>query len=188
MDYTVHVSNTLWRIKNRLSNSSSCSDNALRLLVLVKGKSYWGLQVTFSFSIWGCVLKGRFERGVIWRAKSRLKGIEDFNLEHCLWGKVCSVKSGWGNKQTHNSKWIFKQSCNLDLRKPRVEKIPSSHPPCCKVLAPQQFQWPACDHSPCWAMTNLRLDFFHISDMGFSVSAFSESWMQSCSSLWVWKR
>ena len=80
MNYVVHVSSTMWRIKNQPSNSTSCSDNALRLLVLVAGKLYWGLQVTSSFSIWGCVLKGCFERGIFWRAKLRLKGIEDFNL------------------------------------------------------------------------------------------------------------
>jgi hypothetical protein len=57
--------------------------NALRLLILVTCKLYWGLQVTSSFSNWGCILKGCFEGGIIWRAKSRLKGIEDFNLEHC---------------------------------------------------------------------------------------------------------
>ena len=34
------------------------------------------------FAIWGCVWKGYFKRGIIWRAKSHLKGIEDFNLEH----------------------------------------------------------------------------------------------------------
>ena len=48
------------------------------------GKVYWGLQVTSSFSIWGCILKGCFERCIFWRAKSCLKGIEDFNLEHCI--------------------------------------------------------------------------------------------------------
>ena len=35
-----------------------------------------------SYSIWGCVLKGCFERGIFWRAKSRLKGIKDLKLEH----------------------------------------------------------------------------------------------------------
>ena len=36
-------------------------------------------------TIWGCILKGCFGRGIIfWRAKSRLKGIQDFNLEHWL--------------------------------------------------------------------------------------------------------
>ena len=55
----VHVSSTMWRTKNRPSDSTSCSDNALRLLVLVTSKLYWGLhQVTSSISIWGCVLKG----------------------------------------------------------------------------------------------------------------------------------
>ena len=72
----------IWRIKNQPSNSSSCSDNALRLFVLVAGGLYWRLHVTSSFSIWGCVLKGCLERGIFWRAKSCLKNIEDFNLEH----------------------------------------------------------------------------------------------------------
>ena len=40
--------------------------------------------MTSSFSVWGCVLKGSFERGLFGRPKSRLKGIEDFNLEHCF--------------------------------------------------------------------------------------------------------
>jgi hypothetical protein len=35
-----------------------------------------------SLSIRGCVLKVCFERGVFWMAKSRLKSIEDFDLEH----------------------------------------------------------------------------------------------------------
>ena len=39
-----------------------------------------------SLSSWGCVLKGYFERGILERAKLHLKGIEDFNLEHCLEG------------------------------------------------------------------------------------------------------
>ena len=59
-----------------------CSDNALRLLVLVASKLYWALQVTSSISIWGCVLKGCFKSGIFWKAKMRLKGIEDFDLEH----------------------------------------------------------------------------------------------------------
>jgi hypothetical protein len=84
MNHMVHVSNTMWRIKNQSYNSTSCSDNALHLLVLVVGRLFWGLQVMSSFAIWGCVLKGCFERGIFWRAKSRLKGIEDFNLEHWL--------------------------------------------------------------------------------------------------------
>ena len=45
-------------------------------LVLVTGRWYWGLQVTSSFSIPGLVLKGCFERGIYWRAKSCLKSIE----------------------------------------------------------------------------------------------------------------
>ena len=80
MNYMVLVSNAMWIIKNQASSSTSCSDNALHLLGLVAGGLCWGLQVTSSFSIWGWVLKGCFEIGILWRAKSRLKGIEDFNL------------------------------------------------------------------------------------------------------------
>ena len=79
MHSMVDVFSTLWRIKNEPSNSTSCSDNVLCLLVLVACRLYWGLQVMFAFS----VLKGCLERGIFWRAKSRLKSIEDFNLEHC---------------------------------------------------------------------------------------------------------
>ena len=81
MNYTVHVSCTMWKIKNQPSNSTSCRDSALHLLVLVAGILCWGLQVTPSFWIWGCVLRGFF-----WRARSRSKGIEDFNLEN--WSQV----------------------------------------------------------------------------------------------------
>jgi hypothetical protein len=50
---------------------------------------YWGLQVTSSFSICGCVLKGCFERGIFWRAKSRLKGIEA--LIHVSFWRVLEI-------------------------------------------------------------------------------------------------
>ena len=68
MNYMVHVSSIMWRIKKQPSNFTFCSDNALRLLVLVVGKLYWGLQVMSSFSNWGCGLKGYFGRGIFWRA------------------------------------------------------------------------------------------------------------------------
>ena len=40
-------------------------------------------------------MKGCFERGVFWRAKSRLKGIEDFNLEYCLAHIAMSKEIFW---------------------------------------------------------------------------------------------
>jgi hypothetical protein len=65
----IHVSCTMWRFKNQPSNSTSCRDNALRLLlVLVVGKSNWGLPMTSSFSSWGYITKDCFERGIFWRA------------------------------------------------------------------------------------------------------------------------
>jgi hypothetical protein len=80
----VHVSSIIRRIKNQPSNSTTCSDNAPHLLIILVGESCWGLQVTSSFLIWGCIMKGCFEKGIFWRAKTCLKGIEDFNLEHCV--------------------------------------------------------------------------------------------------------
>ena len=108
MDYMVHVSNTMWRDKNQPSNPTSCSDNALRLLVLMAGILYWGLQVKSSFWIWGCILKGLFERGIFWRAKSRLKGIEDFTLGH------------WADRCKHCSQHNVK-SCIFHIRRSEGE-------------------------------------------------------------------
>ena len=83
MNYMVHVSSTMWRIKNQASNSTSLYWKCpILLLVLVPGRLYWEFQVTPSFPIWGCVMKGCYERCIFWRAKSHLKGIEGSNLEH----------------------------------------------------------------------------------------------------------
>ena len=55
MTNMVHILSSMWRIKNRPYNSTSCSDDALHLLVFVACRLYWGLQVTSSFPIRGCV-------------------------------------------------------------------------------------------------------------------------------------
>ena len=112
-----HVSSTMWGIKYQPSNSTSCSDNTLRLLVLVVGRLYWGLQVMSSYSIWGCALKGCLEGGIFGRAKSRLKGIEDFNLERCphvLYLNLKTSQSSWGRKRRSQFKVspTFKTSSN----------------------------------------------------------------------------
>jgi hypothetical protein len=70
----VCVFSTMWRIKNQQSNFIFCIDNALRLLVLVSGILYWGLQVTSSFqfgvAFWRVVLREVYFEGPnrIWRA------------------------------------------------------------------------------------------------------------------------
>ena len=69
MKYMVHVFSTMWRSKDEPSNSTSYSDNALHMLVLVAGRLYWGLQVTSSF----CNLGLCFEEGLFWERYS-LKG------------------------------------------------------------------------------------------------------------------
>ena len=90
----VHVSNIMWRIKNQPSNSISCSDSAGHLLVV---RAYYieDFKWRLHFPIWGCVAKGCFERGLFWRAKLHLKGIEDFNLKHWFdaWSWQDSIQS-----------------------------------------------------------------------------------------------
>jgi hypothetical protein len=105
--YMIHVSSTMWRIKNQPSNSTSWSDNTLRLLVLVAGILYWGLQVTSSFSIWGCILKGCFERGIFRRAKPRLKGIEAL-IQVSFWRvlKIVALQLKVGSNLRRQSKNI----------------------------------------------------------------------------------
>jgi hypothetical protein len=72
----VHVCNTMWKIKNQPSNSTSCSDNALLLLVLMVGKlTYtedfkWCLHFRFGVAFCRVVLREVYFEGPnrIWRA------------------------------------------------------------------------------------------------------------------------
>jgi hypothetical protein len=90
MNYMIYVSSTMWRVTNQPSNSISCSNNDPTLVDSCGGQ----IVSTTSFSIRSCVLKGCFERGIFSRANSHLKGIDDFNLEHCLEGVMSRRKEG----------------------------------------------------------------------------------------------
>jgi hypothetical protein len=107
MNWKVHVSMTMWRFKNQPSNFNSCIDNALRFLILVTSKLYRELQMTSSFSIWGCVLRGYFERGIFWRAHSCMKGIEDFNIEHWLYPRIWHNKEGFVLSNTTRRSFVL---------------------------------------------------------------------------------
>ena len=127
----VHVSSTMWRIKNQPSNSTSSGDNAVRLLVLVAGILYWGLQVMSSLSIRGCVLKGCFERGIFWRAKvtfGRVSKTSNLNIakisrsmcEHvyvqgeptvgCRWTSWVREITGWSSRALRNVPIVLEES------------------------------------------------------------------------------
>ena len=100
----VHVSNIMWRIKNQpyltsflvvtmpyacwfLWRAYYIEDIKWHLHFQFEvALLYWGLQVTSSFSIWGYVSFWRVVLREVYfeGSKSRLKGIEDFNLEHWL--------------------------------------------------------------------------------------------------------
>ena len=62
--------------------STSCSGNALRLLVLVAGILHWGLQVTSSFSIWGRISKSCFERCIFEGPNHVQRALKTSNFEH----------------------------------------------------------------------------------------------------------
>ena len=66
MNYMVHVSSTLWRIKNQPSNYTSCSDQCPTLVGSCGGQIILMTSSDVFISIWGCVLKGCFERGMFW--------------------------------------------------------------------------------------------------------------------------
>ena len=91
MKYTVHVSSTMWRIKNQASNSTSHSGNALRLAVLVAGKLDWGLQVMSSFSSLGLRFEGLFWERYILKGQIALEG--HWKLQS--WTLVSSPCSLW---------------------------------------------------------------------------------------------
>ena len=98
----VHVSSTMWRTKNQPSNSISCDDNALHLLVLVAGILYREIQVTSPFSIWSCVLNGCFERKKFLNGQIAFEEhwrLQSWTLDPTL--HQCSIHLGsvslWGN-------------------------------------------------------------------------------------------
>ena len=77
----------MWRIQNRPSNSTSCSDNALRFVGSCGGQIQVGLQVTSLVSNLGLCFEGLFWKRYILKGQiAFLKGIEDFNLEHWVDG------------------------------------------------------------------------------------------------------
>ena len=149
----VHVSSAMWRMKKRPSNFVSCSDNALRLLILVAGILYWGLQGMSSLSIWDCVLKWCFEGGIFWRPTSRLKGIEDFDLEHCSWscvleqfhvGSHLNLDLSWKRFNWCWSLW-YQNICGLPVNKHDIWEInflkPIHRTPRLHCLDPTRHGW-----------------------------------------------
>ena len=87
----IHVPSTVWRIINQPSNSTSCSDNGLQLLILVAD---WGLQVTnlglhFEGLFWEqYILKGQIVFEGLWRLQSWTLGVglEEFQENFPLSG------------------------------------------------------------------------------------------------------
>ena len=99
------------KIKNQPSNSTSCSDNALRLLVLVADKLYLRISSDVFIFNMGLRYEGLFwARGIYWRAKSHLKGIEDFNLEHCPYPMAAC-----------NFQLIRMQACHFFMNIPHIQ-------------------------------------------------------------------
>jgi hypothetical protein len=74
MNYMVHVSSTIWKIRNRSSNSISCSDNALSLWFLWRAYNVedfkWRLHFQIGVAFWRVVLREVYFEGpnYVWRA------------------------------------------------------------------------------------------------------------------------
>jgi hypothetical protein len=117
----VHVSNTMWRVKYQPSNFTSCGDNALYTLVgACGGKIQIVSKISsdiFIFSIWSCVLKECFERGIFWKAKSCLKGIEDFNLEHWLQSSSSGIRLKWIYTKTREKACLYRPAYVIGVNK-----------------------------------------------------------------------
>ena len=146
--YMVHVSSTMWISKNQPSNSTSSSHNALHLLVFVGGKLYRGLQVTSSFSIWGCILKGCFESGII--LKGQITFEEHWRLESCTpdtmvfplslqWGQLVEVK------QNIQCREVCLSECSSIVPRPKVScmRVYLSYPSKLETLSQILITWVA---------------------------------------------
>ena len=88
---------------------SNAIDWLIFLWTVLDGQIILGTSSDVFISIWGCILKGCFERGIFYKAKSHLKGIEDFNLEHLgPWSQKPNgiesanmmVQTGWFSRVT----------------------------------------------------------------------------------------
>ena len=91
MSYVVYVTSAMWDLKINHLTLLLVLTMPYTCWLLCWVEYIWGLQVMSSFSMWDCILKGCFETCIFWRAKLRLKGIADFNLEHCFWTYVLVV-------------------------------------------------------------------------------------------------
>ena len=139
--YMIHFSSKMRSFNNQPSNSTSCSDNALRLLILVVCKLYWRLQVTSSISNWGDDLKGCVERGIFRRAELPLKGIEDFLLKTLVVCRptpphtfICGTKSGHVRTRTVTCRSpICQERFNIEQKFGR-SRIPQCAPTTCPSL------------------------------------------------------
>ena len=111
-------------LSNQPSNSTSCSDNVLRLLVLVVDKLLWGLQVTLRFEglLWErYILKGQIAFEGHWRPPSwTLIVCRPTPLNTYLWHKE------WP-RQNPNSEVAF--SHLPDALQHSIEIRPQWHPP-----------------------------------------------------------
>ena len=91
LNYKVHVSSKMRRIKNQPSNSTSCSDNALRLLVLVAGILHWGLWVYVFFFNSRLCHEGLFLREVYFEGPNHVEGHRKLQSWTLHRGHECTV-------------------------------------------------------------------------------------------------
>ena len=109
------------------------------------------MRTSSSDSIWGGAFKGCFERGILWRAKSRLQGIEDLGHERGLgiWTRVkrplsCHLASPHlTSPRVKKGSWK-KRPLRLARRRPLPWPTPSpeTSPADCRSFATQHTHQP----------------------------------------------
>ena len=108
----------------------------------------WRPRCQLGVAFWRVVLR----EVIVWRAKSRLKGIEDFNLEHCGKGSCCFHGSIPG-KDSSRQGWQWPRRLAALYR--HLAKVSSGASVFLSYLV---FGWPAAFASECFWILNLGVE------------------------------
>ena len=118
MNYTVHVSSIMWRIENQSSDSTSCSDNALRLLILVADRFTLRTSSDVFISNLELHLEGLFLREVYFEGPSR------------VWRalKTSILKTGPSQHEPGNELWSLLGKELGGILRPPPSQLPHDSP------------------------------------------------------------
>ena len=111
MNDMIYVSSTMWRIKNQPSNSTSCNDNTLRLLVLVVGRYIENFTCHLHFNL-GLRFEGLFWERYILKGQIAFKG--HWRLQY------------WTLLKSHEDPHLFSLCRQKGIKHQKAKKAPPS--------------------------------------------------------------